>query len=417
MKRIKIVYFISLLSALLNACSSDDDLNPETKKEGRYFVMSSTEKFATGEAYLSLYDSLPSGEIENVTDNTIQVDAYGRFNVIDNKWAFKKFKFTGETGIVRYSLDANGDLLTDGFISSNIAPNYFIIDATTGFYSDPDLGALEIQTFNPTSMQRTGSIDASSLFTTEDLANYDITVGARTIVASNGKLFVNADFEVKDDASEGIIAPHYTMVVFDISSGVAEKLIVHEGEVYDQGHVSTTEYPATLVIEDGTIYMSTYGLFATDDNGNIPKSCVFRINGGETDFDQDWILTGSDILGGGDDDLKVIWSIAYKNDKLYVDCSDESILPDLSNLMTNMYNVYSVDPETKNSNKITGTPPTIFGHADGNLFELNDELFYQVKNDEEGSGYYKINADDTATKVFEITDTYPRAIGYLEIQD
>lgn len=417
MKNINIIYLLMLIMApALVSCSGDDENGPKEDLEGRYLIMSSTEKLATGEAYLSLYDTLPTGEIENVSgSNTTQVDAYGRFSVIDNKWAFKKFKFTGETGIVRYSLDATGGLVTDGFISASAAPNYFIVDETTGFYSDADLSALGVQTFDPTAMERTGSIDASALFSEEDLEIYDITVGSQTLVAADGKLYANAEYEVKESAPEGTIPPHYTMVVFDISSGEAEKLIEHELEVYDQGHAGITEYPALLVTEEGTIYMSSHALFATDDNGLVPSSCVFRINAGETDFDQDWLLTGSDILSSGVNGL--VWSIAYTNDKLYVDCSDEEITADYSNMLYTMYNVYAVDPETKAATKVTGAPATTFGHADGNLFEVDGEIVFQVKNDDEGSGYYMLNDDDTFTHLFDITDTYPRAIGFLEIQE
>lgn len=409
-----------VLTTMIISCNSNDDTPQENSTEkinGRYLIMSSAEKIATGDAYLSLYDSVPTGDIKNVVENTTQVDAYGRFVVVDNKWAFKKFKFTGETGIVRYSLGTNGELVIDGFISAASAVAYFIVDETTGFYGDSYLSALGVQTFNPKTMARTGQIDVSSLFNDEDFANYDIAVASSTLVASGGKLFANVSYTVKVDAAEGTVIPHFTMVVIDIESSTAEKLIVHEDEIYSQGHGARTEYTALQLTEDGTIYMSTHGLYDKDADGNKPKSAIFRINNGETDFDQDWILTGSDILGGGDDDRKMVWSMYYKNDKLYVDCSDNSIEANFSNLLSNMYNVYAVDTETKEAIKITGAPNTIFGHADGNLFDVNDELYIQIKNDDEGSGYYKINTDNTATKVFNITDTYPRAIGYLEIQE
>lgn len=405
-----------LLIALIVSCSSDDsgkDTPIEEAVNGRYLVMSATATVATGDAYLTLYDTIPSGDIENVGTNATQVNSYGRFAVIDNKWAFKKSKFTGETGLVRYSLGSDGALVTDGFISASASPNYFIVDETTGFYSDANLGALAVQTFNPTTMARTGDIDVSAIFTESDLTNFDIEVGSSTLVASGGKLYANVKYTLTDVAAENVKEPHFTMVVIDIATSTAEKLIVHQGEVYDQGHAGITEYPALLVTEDGTIYMASHALFATDDNGNVPKSCVFRINGGETDFDQDWLLTGTDILGDG----QMVWSIAYANNKLYVDCSDDAVAADYSNLMSTMYNVYAVNPETKESTKITGVPATIFGHADGNFFDVNGDVYIQVKNDTEGSGYYKINTDNTATNVFNITDTYPRAIGYLEIQE
>ncbi|UZR96362.1 hypothetical protein [Chondrinema litorale] len=418
MKNTRVLHLILLLMiTMLASCSNDDaeEVEPIEDVEGRYLVMSSTEKLATGEAYLSSYDSMPSGDIENVGENTSQVDAYGRFVVIDNKWAFKKYKFTGETGIVRYSLSADGALELDGFISSSVAPTYFIQDENTGFYFDGDLGTLAVQTFNPTTMARTGQIDVSNLFTEEDLTNFDINVGSTTLVASEGILFANVEYTLTDEAAEGVKEPHFTMAVIDIESGTAEKLIVHEGEVYDQGHSSITEYPALLVTDEGAIYMSTHALFATDDNGNVPLSCVFRINAGETDFDQDWLLTGSDILSSGIDGL--VWSISYFNDKLYVDCSDEAIAADYSNMLNTFYNVYAVDIETKAATMVTGAPATTFGHADGNLFDVNGELYFQVKNDDEGSGYYILNDDDTFSHVFDITDTYPRAIGYLEVQE
>ncbi|ALJ05805.1 hypothetical protein APS56_12005 [Pseudalgibacter alginicilyticus] len=420
------------MSLFLFSCSDDDsgviaDANePEEEANGRYIIMSSERAVGGDVAYMSVYDALPTGEIENASTGTTQVNSYGRFNTYKDKWAFKKKKFTGETGIVRYSMNESGTLDLDGFISTETSPNYAILDDTHGYYYDSADGDRTIGTFNPTTMARTGELTIADEIFGNELDIYEIAVGTKTMIISKEKLFVNVEYAVIEDdgvAPEGVYIPKFTMLIINTETNEVEKKIRHTAAIFDQGHGSTTEFSASLVDEDGDIYMSTHALFAgrntyLDPSYGSPRACVFKIEYDDLDFDQDWVLKGADIQGGASSDNYVVWSMALDSDgTLYVNCSKDVILDDFSNLLSNIYYPYIIDKQTRAAT-IIDAPATNFGHADGNLYSMNGEVYYQFKDpDNAKGGYYLLNSDGTAAEeVFSVTDTYPRALGYLEIQ-
>ncbi|QDO92569.1 hypothetical protein FNB79_00750 [Formosa sediminum] len=415
------------LTILGFSCSSDDstDDDPAVEVDSRYIVMSAEQTIGGDVAYLSVYNSLPTSAIENATDGTTQVNSYGRINTYENKWAFKKKKFTGETGLVRYSMNTEGALDLDGFISTSTTVNYAILDDTHGYYYDSGDGERTISTFNPTTMARTGDFTISDEIFGDELNNYEIAVGSKTMIISKDKLFVNVEYSVIDVdgvTPEGVYVPKFTMLVINTDTNDVEKKITHTGAIFDQGHGTATEFSAYVVAKDGDIYMSTHALFASryaiDPIYGTPRACVFKIEYDDLDFDQDWVLKGADIQGGADGDNYVVWSMALDDeDTLYVNCSKEIVLDDFSNLLSNIYYPYIIDKETMAATAIDA-PATNFGHSDGNLCTVNGKVYYQLKDaDSAKGGYYSLNSDGTAAEeVFSVTDTYPRALGYLEIQ-
>ena len=436
MKKIFSKTSLFLLAIILFSCSNDDSEpmqgdtggdtggDQDTEVDGRYIIMSSEVAIVGDVAYLSVYDSLPTANIENAIEGTTQVNAFGRFNTYKNKWAFKKKKFTGETGIVRYSMNAEGSLDLDGFISTSKTVNYAILDDTHGYYYDSGDGEKTISTFNPTTMARTGDFTIPNEIFGDELKNYEIAVASKSMIISKEKLFVNVAYTVIEEDGvkpEGVYIPKFTMLIINTATNEVEKKIRHEGPVYDQGHGTRTEFSAYVITKNGDIYMSTHALFTSrytiNPNLEAPTSCVFKLEFNNLDFDHDWVVKGKDIQGVTDDGNYVVWSLAIdKDENLYTDCSRVAVLEDYSNLISNIHYPYIIDKETMAATPINA-PATNFGHADGNLYAVQGEVYYQYKDAEKAVGsYYLLKPDASFTEVFGITDTYPRALGYLEIQ-
>lgn len=407
---------------------TDDDTEEEEEEEidARYVIMSSEASIAGDVAYLNIYQDLPSNDIANARDGSTQVDSYGRFNTYENKWAFKKKKFTGETGIVRYSMNANGTLDLDGFISTSTLANYAILDDTNGYYYDSGDGARTINTFNPKTMARTGDFTVPDAIFGDELETYDIALGTQTMAISGDKLFINVAYDVilndAGETPEGVYIPGYSLLVINTTTNEVEKKITHSGPVYTQGHGTRTEFPAYVIADDGDIYFSTHALGASrlpfNPEQGSPISCVFKLEFDDLDFDTDWVLTGAEIQSGSSEDNYVVWSMALDDEGvLYVNCSQDPILADYSNLLANIYYPYIIDLNSKSITTID-VPATNFGHADGNLHTVNGEVYYQLKDSESASGaYYKLTSDANGSEIFKVTDTFPRALGYLEVQE
>lgn len=384
------------------SCNKNNDPDPEPvpADKGKYIVL--TAESGQGAAgYYAAYDNLPSGNVDNIGGFSLQARAYGGFRHYKN-WIFNRATLAGETGVVRYSLNAAGVLEQSGFIKCGTSAQHLVVNETTGFYFDADRGKTKIQKFNPTTMQRTGEIDLSSLVEKGNGISTNVFTGNQTIAAKDGKLFVNITYSREGGSGHNDNTRKYTLAVIDIATEKPEKTIVHS-VVKNQGH-SPSEYPAWTLGSDGSLYFVTTGWDYDTQNVMVPqKSRIFRIKAGETAFDEAWSLVPEDLglPAGG-----LFWSIKVLNGKLYADLPQQAIeLPGFGNLSTPFYDVYAIEPGTKNFSKVSGMPSTIFGHSTGNLELVDNELFIRVINADSGvNSYYKLNSNGTsASPAFAIS--------------
>ncbi|MCR4033796.1 MULTISPECIES: hypothetical protein [Flavobacterium] len=396
------VLFLTMGSLVLTSCSSDNnDTTPtEPSATGKY-VLLTAESTTANAGYYAAYDNLPTGAVDNIGGYSLQARAYGGFRHYKN-WIFNKATLSGETGVVRFSLNASGILEQSGFIKCGTSAQNLVVDETTGFYFDADRGKTKIQKFNPTTMQRTGEIDLSELVEKGSGITTNVTTGDQTIIAKEGKLYVNISYSPEGGSSFNQNMRNLTLAVIDIATGKPEKTIVHSF-VKNQGH-ARSEYPAYTQAPDGTIYMVTTGWDYNSSGVMEPQpSTIFRIKAGQTDFDQNWSLKATDL---GMPEGAQLWSLKVYKGKLFVDVSEKKVeLPSYSNLLDIMYRFYAVDIESKSAVHITGLPLTTFGFTIGNLEIIDDNLFIRIINKTEGfNGYYKLNPDGvTASQAFSIS--------------
>lgn len=93
-------------------------------------------------------------------------------------------------GINKMGIDASGKIVEQGFLpsmSNAYETNYLVVSASEGYYWDKVRGGLKLQTFNPTTMERTGEIDFSSLSEGQPLES----VGQLIIAKRDNKLYLD----------------------------------------------------------------------------------------------------------------------------------------------------------------------------------------------------------------------------------
>lgn len=390
--------------ALLTSCSDDDQNigggNSTSEASGKYVILTAEWQVQDGSGYYATYDEMPTGNINNVGGFSTQARNYGGFRHFKN-WIFGRANLAGEVGVFRYSVGPNGNLVESGFIKCGTSAQHVVVDETTGFYFDGDRGKTKVQKFNPTTMQRTGEIDLSSVVESGNGISTNVFTGVQTLAAKEGKLYVSITYSREGGNGNIDNTRNYTLAVVDIATERVEKVIVHP-KAKNHGY-SASEYPAWLVGGDGALYLLTTGWDMTESRTiDLQNSFIFRIKKGETDFDPNWELSGKD-LGLGDGTL--LWSFRELNGKLYIDASNQATSPLKPNLNTNIYDFYAVDIESKNATKIGGVPPTVFGLSTGNVEIVDNQVFLRVINRAEGlNSYYKVNlANNTATEAFKVT--------------
>lgn len=392
-----------LLAAItaFTACSKKNDTattEEASTTSSRYVILSGDMTQSPYAGNATVYTSIPSGDLNNITTNSLSLTTNG-FRYY-GAWVFKRIAVgstAGTDGIQRYSVNATtGQLVEDGQISSGGASNFYVVDATTGYYSDANRGLMKIQTFNPTTMERTGEIDLTEL--TNSAFEYQI-VGSSLIVAKEGKLFVdilhgtatNKGSFTKD------VAPGYVQVaVIDITTGKYEKTIQYDGINYI-GYPSN-ENQMWAKGDDGALYLCSHGFGAT---GATNGSAIVRIKKGETDFDKTWIIKADDYMQGTS-----MATVAVKDGKLYTQIGTEA-LTYTGMLKSAIYNYYSFDVDNiaAGPTKVTGMTTTTFPFMDAqNIITIDDKVYFRVYNSEASeNGYYVLGSNNTATSAFKIT--------------
>lgn len=198
------------------------------------------------------------------------------------KTLYKVNSASNAQGILKMSLNAEGKVVEDKFLpslSTAYITNYLVVSATEGYYWDDVRGGLKIQKFNPTTMERTGEIDFSSL--SEGLPNE--SAGQLIIAKRDDKLYVDLLLGAKL-AGDWQITPKVKEVAIAVYDLTANKIL------------NVTKFAGTTnlgVFIDHVLWSldeKTKDLYfvAVGDMKRQPTdatSKILRIKAGETQFD------------------------------------------------------------------------------------------------------------------------------------
>ncbi|MEM9858418.1 MAG: hypothetical protein AAF843_13730 [Bacteroidota bacterium] len=260
--------------AFFISCSSEDDAAPGTQVSVSGSVLITFAGQPVTNTFASYFaDGTPSGGVNNSMGTS-----YENFFIRDKyKEFFYSAAFGSSNGFSKVFIDENGVAQEAGTISSTgVATSIIVVNDEQGYYHDRN--SVDLIEFNPTTMERLGTIDMSNSFQVEGVEL--ITYGVPVI--RGDKMFVVAYNTIQGNYATDSVIVH----VIDRTTNQFEKSIAKNG------HVSPL--PARLDT-NGDIYIGTQG------NISIPntfKPSFIRIPAGSTEFD-DYEFFPIDVLPQG----------------------------------------------------------------------------------------------------------------------
>ena len=378
------------------ACSKNND-GPDRPDEpgtgsGQYVLMTTMGPFGSSldGGYFGTFSEFPTGEITNISTNSLQISSAFGFRAY-GQWFFNQYSTAGVQGLQKYTVGAGGQVVEAGFLA-NAQPSYHIVNEELGYYLDPERGLLKLQRFNPTTMERTGEIDLSSL--KKEGVEYQV-IGKHTLASKEGKLYAGITYGTI--AREGYgddVVDYVEFAVIDIATNTLEKTIKYDG-LTGIGWGSSGNKMWTLG-DDGALYF-----YATDLGKGFANSSIIRIKKGETDFDADWVLHANDYQK-----QSTFATALVKDGTLYTEFPAEPLSPDMSNLQSIIWEYYAIDLATGQRTKIEGLPKAFYAWgSDQAITEIDGTIYFWVSNPAEGvEGYYALGDGNRAEQVFNVKD-------------
>ncbi len=388
---------------LFASCSSDDNsgTTPETPSNEKYVLITMSENNLTKPGFATVFDEMPSGDIVNNGSNSTQGLGFGGWRPHDN-WLFKMFSLDANAlGVERLKITSDNKIASDRFIAAdnntNGSGNFVIENENSGFYWDGN-DPLKIQTFNPSSMVRTGDIDLSDVVNERGTDEPEIlyrSIGQKFLAVKNGKLFANITYATTDGPQKGFwddFYPDVYLAVIDIATGTHDKTI----KIENTGSIAYINDNHMYDFDtNGDLYIVTQGRSAIGG-----QSKISRIKANETDIDENWSLNMDDIMTGG----KFV-SVFAKDGKLITLIPNTELTggPNGNINFENVWDFYSIDIASQERTKINNVPTVTNPGAAYCAIEIDDKILLRV-NTKEGdqNGYYELNGTE-ATPLFNVT--------------
>lgn len=388
---------------LFTGCNKDDnngDNNPDPQKD-RYVLITMSENTLTKPGFATVFDALPSGDVSNNGTNSTQGLGFGGWRPYKN-WLLKMFSTEANAlGIERLKVNTDGSLSPDAFIAAdnntNGSGNFVIESETSGYYWDGS-SPLKIQTFNPSTMSRTGEIDLTAAVDERGQDEAGIlyrSAGQKFLAVKGGKLYANLTYAKTNGTQKGFwddFFPDVYIAVVDIATKKHEKTI----KIEDTGSIAYVNDNNMYDFDtNGDLYIVTQGRSATGG-----KSKITRIKAAETDVDASWSLNMDEITPGG----KFV-SVFAKDGKIITVIPNTALTggPNGNINFENVWDFYSIDVQSRERTKITGIPSVTNPGAAFCAIEIDNKILLRV-NTKDGSlnGYYELKGT-AASPLFNVT--------------
>lgn len=419
MKNIRLLISLMFMSMLFAwSCTKDNpDDGGDTSGTTKYVLMTLSDRVSGNKAgFISTFDEMPQGTIDNISATSLQGQGMGGFRTYDNT-IYKIFSTEDYSkSIERLAFDEDGKVSVDKILlpgqSKFGSGNFAIANDQTGFYWDAD-EPMSIQTFNPESLARTGSIDLTDVVNERGEDEEEIlfrSIGQKFLAVKNGKLFANITYASSTGGQQGFFDDFYDDVyiaVIDIATGTYEK--------------------TTKIENTGSIaYINENRMYDFDSNGDLyivcqgrsaigGKSKIARIKASETDVDTSWELPFTDFRA--EDDGKFVGVFA-KGGKLIMVLNTEAITggPNGNINTADIWKFYTVDIASKSFTAIEGIPAGTNPGAAQAAVEIDGKIYLRGSTSGTDNGYYLYNeSDNTATKLFNV-DVGGSVSGFYKIK-
>ena len=389
--------------AILGSCSKDSTgptpVDPSAKD--KYVLITMSENNLQKPGFATSFDAMPSGNIVNNGSNSFQGLGFGGWRPYQNQLLKMFNSQTNELGIDQLLLDENGKISAGKFIAANNntngSGNFVIENDTKGYYWD-GAAPLKIQTFNPSTMSRTGDLDFTAAVNERGQGNSEIlfrSIGQKFLAIKGGKLYANISYAKTNGPQKGFFDDYFPDVyiaVIDIPTGKHEKTI----KIEDTGSIAYINDNNMYDFDsNGDLYIVTQGRSAVGG-----KSKIVRIKAAETDIDKTWSLNMDEIQEGG----KFV-SVFAKDGKITTVIPNAKLTggPTGNINFENVWEFYQIDIASKQRTKITGVPAVTNPGAAFCAIEIDGKVLLRV-NTKDGSqnGYYELNGT-TAKSLFNVT--------------
>ncbi|QES94370.1 hypothetical protein F0358_08205 [Empedobacter brevis] len=290
---LKLIATVVLSTSFLYSCKSDDDSttdpNPTENtdalpKDETWVIFNGTEKWSGG--IYALGDN-KAREINLSTIPFYQVGYSAGGRVINNVLYKKDGAVSSDIGISKYKLES-GKFSANGFISTpnnTYETNYLVVSSSEGYYWDLSAGGLKVQKFNPSTMQRTGEIDLSSL---SNGSPYE-AAGQLILAKRDNKLYVDVQHGTRGTAWQ--VTPTVQkaeIAVYDLGTNKIENVTAYTGAT----NLGLFADHVLWSIDD--ITKDLYVVAIGDMRAQTPESKILRIKNGETKFDPNFEIKISD---------------------------------------------------------------------------------------------------------------------------
>lgn len=294
MKKIKFSYLLLAFVACLvfASCSKDKPVKEDDNNNLDELPMNETWVIFNGNADWSggIY-ALKKNKSRNINLSGIPFYqlGYSAGGRVAGKTLYKLNGATStELGITKFAMDASQNVTNAGFLATpknTFETNVLIVNDLEGYYWDLSAGGLKIQTFNPSTMQRTGELDFSSLSTGSP---YEAS-GQLILAKRDNKLYVDVQHGTRTRAWQ--VAPNEEKVkiaVYNLSTNSIENVTEYAGATNLGLFADHTLWAIDEVTKD--LYVVAIGDMVTQ----TPHSKILRIKSGENTFDTSFELKISD---------------------------------------------------------------------------------------------------------------------------
>jgi len=391
----KVSLLASMLLLIFTSCEKDDDNTNSNTFDAKFGVIATTD-LSSGTGFVVPLEELPEGTFDITTvDNATQVSGTRNGGTSYGDDIYLGYNVLGENGIQKYSVADDGSLVNEGFLVATTADyqtNFHIVSDTKGYYFDAGRGLLKIQTFNPSTMQRTGEIDLSELsrMGTNPAIIQEI-LGARMIVAKEGKLFVDIQYNATEFGFGDSAIDEINIVVIDMATDTYIKTTTL------QGAQEVSYYPTNLndyqIDQQGDLYFNTMGnMLNGDRNGKI-----LRIKSGEDEIDPNWEIDVNDYISN----TGIKWFLggaARINNSIVTYIKAVPFANDYSNFVEENMILHAIDIDSKVATVIEGAPVNDFNTINA-PFVSEGKVFIPYSNSN-GSGYYSYDGTSVNEELY-----------------
>lgn len=401
---IKLAFGICIAAISFTACS-DSDPTPDTTGKTKYVLMTMSDRTSQNKpGFVTAFDEFPTGNISNVTTTSLQGSGMGGMRPYNN-WLFTISGTANyEKGIERLAIAEDGRVSVGGILLTDQSTfgsgNFVIENETNGFYWDGG-DPLKLQTFNPTTLGRTGDIDFSAAVnergTDEDGILFR-SIGQKFLAIKGGKLYANITYARTNGTQKGFFDDFYPDVyiaVIDLATRTHEKTITIEGT----GSIA---------------YINENRMYDFDTNGDLYVVCqgrnalgtdskIARIKANETDIDATWELKFSEY--NPSDEGKFVGVFA-KDGRLVLVVNTVPLTggPTGNINAADIWKFYTVDVASKTFTEITGIPAGTNPGAAQAVEEVDGKILLRGSTlNESDNGYYELNGT-AATRLFNVTE-------------